>query len=311
MTKQASAFVYAAGETPQLWVDGVRNTLAVTPGNPSGVTAITDTLELGRGGRGTGGSIGYFKGRCSLLALSSRRQPNEVLETFTKAFRDPTQVYNSGSVNLRTDTIASPVAGPAFTASPAGTAVQVDVGNASYDPGGLALTCTAATVLTGNGNATRSGDVVTVTPNSNAAVGDWVVAEYTVRNSSLKTSTSRVNVQVGGVVQPPPGPGPTTPVPKLQPDAVALRPRQLAHGRVHADGLQVERRQRQPAERFRRGGRRCRARRRDRAGGRHLQREPGHRHAGRRCGDSGGRQQAYHGARPQPWEGDHQFPALS
>lgn len=190
---QAVAYVFQSGQQNRMVIDGVLDVPSSRGANPSGTTNITDTLEWGRGFRG---DLAYWDGKLSFLGFCSTAQSNAALESMTAAFADARKVYGLSSSNRPADSNLSPVALAISGSGRAGVAATYNVGTlGGYDPNGDALTCTAASIVSGSATVTvGTGGNITVTPSGTAA--QTVVVRYTISDGS-KTSAGRLYLTVG------------------------------------------------------------------------------------------------------------------
>ena len=134
---QAVAMVQPAAGVMRLAVDGSVVTPAVVPAAASGNLSITDTLELGRGGRG---SLLWWDGRIALLAIATTALPAAAMESMTAALIDSLYVYGTGAFSLASDATTAPVAIPLNRSVPLGTATDIDVVASAFNPSLLDLT---------------------------------------------------------------------------------------------------------------------------------------------------------------------------
>lgn len=202
MTAQSVAIVFQAGQTPKMAVDGEKNTLSATPGSPTGALNISDTLEWGKGGRG---SIGHWLGKAALLLIKEGGMSDAEMESITAALVDPSKVYGVGASNQVTVANRSPIAQPLFVEATAGVAQNFNVGAAAYDPNGDALIATDVSVVSGAATATvpsATGGNVRLTGNS--GLEQEVVLDFGVRDAGNKRSRGRLYARVAEVSSPPP-----------------------------------------------------------------------------------------------------------
>jgi hypothetical protein len=128
---------WSSGTATDLVLDGDVPTLATTPGSTTGTTAISEALELFRGGRGT---VGYWNGAIGLFLAVNRRLPLEARKAMTLALTTPSAVFGIGEANTAAVANRSPMAMPVSGQATVNTEVLFDVVAASYDPNGDTLT---------------------------------------------------------------------------------------------------------------------------------------------------------------------------
>jgi hypothetical protein len=185
---QAVAVSFAAGQTVQMVVDGVLTVPAVAPGTPTGTLAITDTLEWGRGERG---SFNSWDGRGAFLGFCSTRLPAMQMAALTAALLDPRRVYGLGEANYVTDSNKSPVALPVRAAVSAGVATDINVAGSGYDQNADTLSVTDASVLTGSGTVSLP-TTTQVRLTANTGVDQSLVIDFGLRDAGNKRSRGRL-----------------------------------------------------------------------------------------------------------------------
>lgn len=191
---QAVAYVAAAGSPIRMAINGEMDTPSSPSGSPTGTLSISDTLEWGKGGRG---SIGSWNGPGAFLALRSGAMSNAEMESMTAALVDPRLVYGVGEANLVNVPNRSPVALPVFATAEAGTPKNINVTGSAYDANSDALTVTDVSVAKGSATATvpNASDVRLT---GNTGLTQDVILDFGLRDGGNKRSRGRVYAEVKG-----------------------------------------------------------------------------------------------------------------